>query len=370
MTSSRATTDASATRRLDRLLLGYLGLVVGVIVLAPFHLQEPSLDRILLMPGGAQGRADILLNVALFVPLGFLLERSLGVTRTALLCLLASLAIETIQLFLPGRWSTLSDLLANGLGGLLGALGSRLVRQRLVGSEGVTSRLFFDLPLIALVWLLVPLVWIEGMTANRWLGTGALLAAGGVAIAAAGRSNPTRSSQRAAAIWPVLLAWSTTAVLPGLARAPLRGTAAVIAAVAAFLLGDFWWARRRKDRRVEPGAVLLVLAGMVPWFVSRVGSGARLGGAAHLSRELVLEWLAIGAGITALGYALAEWRGRTEQRWPRGALLPAFVAGLLGWALIGSTFAVIGSGVLAALGALLFETHRAHVVAVRSSSAP
>jgi VanZ family protein len=355
MTSSRATSDPPATRRLDRLLLGYLGLVVGVIVLAPFHPQEPSLDRILLMPGGTQGRADILLNVALFVPLGFLLERSLGVTRTALLCLLASLAIETIQLFLPGRWSTLSDLLANGLGGLLGASGSRLVRQRLVGSAGVTGRLFLDLPLIALVWLLVPLVWIEGMTANRWLVTGALLAAGGVAIAAAGRSNPNRSSQRAAAVWPVLLAWSATAVLPGLARAPLR---------------DFWWARRRKDRRVEPGAVLLVLTGMVPWFVSRIGSGERLLGGAHLSRELVLEWLAIGAGITALGYALAEWRGRTELRWPRGALLPAFVAGLLGWVLIGSAVALIGSAILAALGALLFETHRAHVMAVRSSSGP
>jgi len=360
---------AAATRRLDRLLLGYLALVVGVLVLAPFHPQAPTFDRILLFPGGVQGRADILMNVALFVPLGFLLERSLGVTRTALLGVLVSLGIETAQLFLPGRWSTLSDVVANGLGGWIGAMGSRLVRQHLVGTAGVTGRLFLDLPLIALVWLLIPLTWIEGMTANRWPATVVLLAAGGAAIAAAGRSNPTRSSQRAAAIWPVLIAWSLTAVLPGLAREPMRGALAVVAAVAAFLIGDFWWARRSQDRRVEPGAVLLVLAGMGPWFVSRIGSGARLFGAASLSRELVLEWLAIGAGFTALGYAIAEWRGRSEQHWPRGAILPAVVAAVLGWVLAGSAGVVVGSAMLAALGALLFETHRAHVVAVRSNPA-
>src|SRR5690606_30793295 len=116
---------AAATRRLDRLLLGYLALVVGVIVLAPFHPQAPTFDRILLFPGGVQGRADILMNVALFVPLGFLLERSLGVTRTALLGVLVSLGSDTAQLLLPRRWATLGDRVAHGPGGRGGAIGSR-----------------------------------------------------------------------------------------------------------------------------------------------------------------------------------------------------------------------------------------------------
>lgn len=368
MTTSSAGPIRHTTRRLDRLLLGYLAVVVAVIVLSPFSLQPASFDRVLLVPEGAEGRADILLNVALFVPLGFLLERRLGLWRTALLGLVLSLMIETTQLFLPGRWSTLSDLGANCLGAWIGAAGSALARRRLAGPDGITGRLFLDLPLIALVWLLVPLVWIEGIATTRWLPTLAIAATGGAAIAAAGRSNADPSRLRSGLLWPIISAWAITAALPGFAMAPLRGVAAVGVAVVACLIGDRWWARPRANRRVEPGAALAVLLGMVPWFVARTDDPVALGFPAQPGREAVLEWLAIGAGFTALGYALAEWRGRREQRWPRGAVIPASVAAVVALAVTGGKPGLVaGAALLSAFGALLFEVHRAHVVAVRNS---
>lgn len=355
-----------ATRRLDRLLLGYLAGVVAVIVLSPFRLEPASFDRILLVPGGADGRTDVLLNLALFVPLGFLLERRFGVWRTAILGLGLSLGIEITQLFLPGRWTTLSDLAANGLGAWVGASGSALVRRRLAGPDGITGRLFLDLPLVALAWLLVPLIWIEGLTTTRWLPTLALAAAGGAAVAAAGRSNAERTRGRPGVLWPILGAWAFTAALPGLSSEPLRGLAAVAVAGLACLAGDSWWGRRRADRRVEPGGVLAVLLGMAPWFAVRIGDPVALAFPAPSGREVVLEWLAIAAGFTALGYAVAEWRGRSEQRWPRGALVPAMLAAAIAAVMAGARPLLVGgAAILACFGTLLFEAHRAHVVAQR-----
>ncbi|MDZ7781376.1 MAG: VanZ family protein [Gemmatimonadota bacterium] len=71
---------------------------------------------------GDRGGADLLLNVAMFVPLGLLAARRLGVWRTFLLGAGLSAGIEMAQLFLPGRFSTLADLVANGSGALAGAL--------------------------------------------------------------------------------------------------------------------------------------------------------------------------------------------------------------------------------------------------------
>jgi glycopeptide antibiotics resistance protein len=68
-------------------------------------------------------------NVFLFMPLGGSLAypiRRLGGTWTAtfllvaLICPAFSLAIETMQVFLPSRTSALADVITNSLGGLFG----------------------------------------------------------------------------------------------------------------------------------------------------------------------------------------------------------------------------------------------------------
>jgi VanZ family protein len=69
------------------------------------------------------GVADFFLNIALYLPLGFFLRVRTGSTWFAVACgLVLSLSVETSQLFIPGRFTTVADLLANTAGAGLGAL--------------------------------------------------------------------------------------------------------------------------------------------------------------------------------------------------------------------------------------------------------
>ncbi|HUP93824.1 MAG TPA: VanZ family protein [Burkholderiales bacterium] len=73
---------------------------------------------------------DVVVNIAAYVPLGFLLARacmrSYGIRRAvfvaAALASLTSVAMETVQMFMPARIASNVDVLTNSLGGLLGAL--------------------------------------------------------------------------------------------------------------------------------------------------------------------------------------------------------------------------------------------------------
>jgi len=72
---------------------------------------------------GDRGTADLIGNVLLFIPVGFaafLVTRSAG--RALLVGALLSLGVEAAQLWIPGRYTTVSDLVANSSGALLGAL--------------------------------------------------------------------------------------------------------------------------------------------------------------------------------------------------------------------------------------------------------
>ncbi len=79
--------------------------------------------------------AEMLANFLLFVPLGFGLtcltqKRTLGKRATLVVILIASsglsLILEALQIFLPSRSASLSDILANSAGALLGFLCFRL----------------------------------------------------------------------------------------------------------------------------------------------------------------------------------------------------------------------------------------------------
>lgn len=68
---------------------------------------------------------EILANVALFVPFGVLALtafRGMKVWSATAAGLATSGLIEGVQLFLPTRFSTVSDLIANTAGALIGAL--------------------------------------------------------------------------------------------------------------------------------------------------------------------------------------------------------------------------------------------------------
>ncbi len=72
--------------------------------------------------------ADLLGNIALFAPFGIVLGvRGLGGRQAVLLGCALSTAIELTQLFVPGRTTSVDDVLLNTLGTALGFLVGRRV---------------------------------------------------------------------------------------------------------------------------------------------------------------------------------------------------------------------------------------------------
>ncbi|MEX2552969.1 MAG: VanZ family protein [Actinomycetota bacterium] len=110
---------------------------------------------------GDRGGADLVLNVAMFVPLGLLAARRFGLARTVVLGFSLSLGIELVQLNLPGRFSTFADILANTGGAALGAtiygVGSTLARGSLFPrSAGVAAAIFSGSLVFLGGWLVEP----------------------------------------------------------------------------------------------------------------------------------------------------------------------------------------------------------------------
>ena len=70
----------------------------------------------------SRGVADAILNVVLFTPVGVALAVLIRPARAILAGILLSVAIESAQLWVPGRHSSVGDLVFNTTGTLLGAL--------------------------------------------------------------------------------------------------------------------------------------------------------------------------------------------------------------------------------------------------------
>ena len=113
---------------------------------------------------GTQGTADVLLNIALFVPLGAALAW-LGIGRVGVLLtgFALSLAIELSQATLvAGRDPALGDLLANSVGALVGASLALQAPRLWRPSVSLARRLAFGAGLawlalnLATAWLVLP----------------------------------------------------------------------------------------------------------------------------------------------------------------------------------------------------------------------
>ena len=98
---------------------------LGVILVATLAPSEPSDEvlPILCVLCGYGGVADAVLNLGLFLPLGVALTiDGWRPVRVVALGALLSLGVESAQFFLPGRDTSLSDLLFNTLGTALGVM--------------------------------------------------------------------------------------------------------------------------------------------------------------------------------------------------------------------------------------------------------
>ncbi|HWZ27437.1 MAG TPA: VanZ family protein, partial [Gemmatimonadales bacterium] len=160
---------------LPRPLRFSLGLVVGAILYAtlqPAAVVEHVVPWWCVMCGD-KGRADFLLNVILFIPLGSVLRLTGARRRTAVLIgMFLSISIELTQAFIPGRDTTLGDVLSNTTGTFVGfAVAAFILTQarRQVRPAGPTA-LFIALALavIALTGLALQPAYPPSIYYGQW----------------------------------------------------------------------------------------------------------------------------------------------------------------------------------------------------------
>ena len=96
------------------------GLFILIATLPPSEV-ETTAGWSLCLVCGDRGVADALLNVLLFIPLGFSLRRmGWPLLRAVLAAFALSAFVEAAQLFIPGRHPNVSDLIFNTIGGATG----------------------------------------------------------------------------------------------------------------------------------------------------------------------------------------------------------------------------------------------------------
>jgi VanZ family protein len=319
-------------------LLTYMTLVIAAITLIPFEFRAPSHIRINLV-GSAP---DILTNIVLFLPLGFLFQLTRRRNGFGSLCaasalgVLVSAALETCQLFLPGRDSSLVDVATNGMGTLLGAATAVFLRAG-QQPDAAASLFALEMPLMNTVYLFLPLLWLGSIGLGDDLARLLLMillgvAGGGVVAAVCG--NGPRANRKPAALLPAVytLGWFAIGTLPAAVAFPLEvgaSAAGVVAATAAS--AGFWRRAGKSERRFEfstlkkvlpvYGAYLLLLSlwptnlPLAAWT-----GGLHYQGLTQVQRiVLSARLIEVVAAFTLLGYLVAGRRGRRdESAWRTG----------------------------------------------------
>jgi len=161
----------SATQVLSFVLFLYMSAVTIVVTLIPFRFAFPIDHAKFSLFGGA---ADTVLNIFLFIPLGFLyhlinFKKKIKWQKHAFLFGISfSSIIEFLQLFLEKRCTSPSDILMNGLGALLGAYiyqefssRARRLNQQSVGL------IVLDLPVTNIFYLLIPQLWLNSLATGK-----------------------------------------------------------------------------------------------------------------------------------------------------------------------------------------------------------
>jgi len=384
--NARASTGpggAAAGRWLAVALLTYLLATTLFITLVPFRFAWPGFPRV----HWIGGPLDIVANVALFVPLGFLFrwarQDAGSVWQAVVAAVLLSAAIEAAQLFERVRFASPLDVLANALGALAGAAGHDRLKGRLRDPSAVVARFALDLPLMGLVYLMIPLLWLNAFAtwdaSPRFATTTLLAATGAVVLGAVDRHHFRPAAALAAGTVPLAAAaWFLIGTVPGHAHHPsILGVTAAAVAGAVALLGRAAvpsGGERRYEvdtlRRVTPlfTAYLLGIAlwPLVPELAPATPRPPRL--RAMIATLGTLEYV---AAFTLLGYLLAEWRGRLERRMradlPRVATWSAVAAAGLEAARhahpLHDASAIRGgaAATAAVFGAVVYHLQRAHI---------
>jgi glycopeptide antibiotics resistance protein len=160
---------------LNYALLIYMCIIVLLITLIPFDFRIPDQFKF----AWSTNTSDLITNIFLFIPIGFLFKLSRGPNGDKLCLgplifgLIFSAAIEFAQAFIPGRYTQVIDVATNGLGAWFGGMIFAFIGSQLKGEHA--GRLFaLEFPLMGLIYLLIPLMWLNGLAtgeeeARLWL---------------------------------------------------------------------------------------------------------------------------------------------------------------------------------------------------------
>ena len=329
----------------------------------------------------------------LMIPLGFLWRLSgidgethftNGATRVIALGAVTGLAIEIAQFLTPGADAALLDIPMAAAGAWIGArlFEISLPRLRAEGDTGESTEMVgLDLPLASLLYLLLPLMWLNALAlAEAPFATLRLLLLGlfGSIIYAsiqrrylAQAGFPGRRGSALLAFFAYLIAAFPALVLRPL---PVLIHAGLVAALCGTLASSTQ-VRRRTERRFER-TTLLRAAPFLAFYLllAPFVTPAQVDVSQIFSRVLLLELLQTAAVSVLIGYMVAEFRGRgitfyrDSVAWVVCAAAAA--AGVSGW-LAGSvgtgsygTLRLVLAVVAGVLGGWLYHVQRDRVLIV------
>jgi VanZ family protein len=392
-----------AGARLARSALLYVVVLAAIVTLAPFDFRigEPAEWSTLVMTG------DAVRNIAFFVPVGFLAALADGsraaVWRAPVAATVLSLTLEEAQRWLPGRYPSVVDIVANGLGATVGAIMALIIALNVLDRQGLRTVGVLGAPLAGLAYLVTPLVWLSalvGTEADRLLIVVLAGLIGAMIIRAIGLHQLLATDEGGVPPWgehfmlgTLVGCWFLVGIAPGTWHSRDHMAAAVIAVA---VMGALPWLERerrllvgrtglaRRERRFETrtllqiaplfGAYLLAVTfwplpdGIEQW---RWDNGfVPVGGS--LDRTAILSVVERVAAFTAFGYGIAEWRSRRTERtstmrW--ASMLPIVVVAIAveggrGWhPLFGASPWLFGASCAAGwVGVELFRTQRDFIV--------
>lgn len=130
----------SVSPRLARAALALSLVTVAALTLTPGEFERGSAFGCVIC--GERWASDVLANLLLFAPVGAALALAgSSIGRASLAGAAVSLLIEGAQLFVPGRDSSLGDLLFNALGAAVGAMVVARLPRSIIGSPRTATRL-------------------------------------------------------------------------------------------------------------------------------------------------------------------------------------------------------------------------------------
>ena len=372
----------TTSARLFGTLLGYITLIILLLTFNPFYFSRP--EEIFFKFHISLN--NLIGNILLFLPVGFLYRLTTKKRGAFLFGALISFSIETVQFFLPARTPSIPDILANTIGAGLGAILLDLLSAQVVITRGVVGRLRLETPLMGLIYLLTPLLWINVLALdeapNRWLLTVLLGICGSIIL-----SNLFRHWWKSITFrimgYASLAAGSWFIIGGGpnlLSSVPILSIGLGITLLTAVLT---ILPRSSTDRRFERETLRLLFPVFVLYLLlltlffpfrpfetwhAIFGFTDRMTDTSLQSLYPRVEHL---AAFTVLGYILAEWRGRLELSFRLD--LPRLFLIVISFALVleflsgfqsgrGASFVRLALSVIGGLfGGTIYHMSRAHI---------